>query len=49
MPKKNGTHKSAEKYVAEQLSIIKKFGTSPKLSSRDYKLLVSKVSRAFAS
>jgi len=42
----NGSKRSAEKYVADQLKILKKFGSPVKLSNRVYRTLVAKISRA---
>ena len=49
MKNRNGSRKPAEQYVADQLRIIGKFGTRVKLSKKEYRTLLAKVSKAVAS
>ncbi len=39
----------AEDFIKDQLAIIEKYGTAPKLSAKAYKTLVAKTSRSFAA
>jgi hypothetical protein len=44
----NGSRKAVEKYIGDQLKIINKFGTPVKLSNKEHRTLVAKVSKASA-
>ena len=37
----------AEEFIKDQIAIMKKYGSAPKLSAKAYKTLVAKTSRSF--
>ena len=47
MKKKNSDQKkkAAKRYVDTQLRIMRKYGSSPRLSRQDYRVLVNKIAR----
>ncbi len=47
MKKKNSDQKkkAAKRYVDTQLRIMRKYGSSPRLSRQDYRMLVNKIAR----
>jgi hypothetical protein len=46
--KRKAHTESAKNYVDKQLAIMKKHGTPPKLSTKEYEVLVQKVAAATA-